>query len=73
MSKFDTHYQAFRRDQLHKLSNMDSDDIIYELGVETDLLMDVLWFRIEEYIQTKYEEEYGYGEEKKVDEDDFDL
>lgn len=57
MPKFDTTYQAYRREQLHRFSNMDPDDIICELNVDTDLLMDVLWFKIEEYIETNYEDE----------------
>jgi len=53
-NQFDTDYQAFRRDKLHMFRNMDPDDIIYELGVDTDTLMDALWFKIEEYIQQEY-------------------
>ena len=67
MPRFDTNYQAFRRECLHRFSNMDPDDIVCELDVSTDLLVDVLWFKIEEWIETKYEEEYGYGEEETDD------
>lgn len=54
MTRFNTTYQAYRREQLHRFSNMDPDDIISELNVDTDLLMDVLWFKIEEYIEDNY-------------------
>ncbi len=61
MPKFDTRYQSFRRDQLHKYREMDPDVLIAELDIDTDILMDVLWFKIEEKIQEDYDE---YEEEQ---------
>lgn len=56
MPKFDTKYQAYRRDQLNKYREMDPDVLIAELDIDTDILMDVLWFKIEEKIQEEYED-----------------
>ena len=61
---YDTDYQAFRRDWLHKLSNMDPDDIICELGIDTDNLIDALWLHIERFISKEYED---YGNEEGED------
>jgi hypothetical protein len=66
MPKFDTTYQAFRRDRLHVFRNMDPDDIVCELGIDTDTLMDALWFKIEEYIQQEYDND---NEESSVEDE----
>lgn len=55
MRRYDTEYQAFRREWLHRLSNMDPDELVCELGIDTDTLMDAIWFKIEEYIEKEYE------------------
>ena len=55
MRRYDTDYQAFRREWLHRFSNMDPDDLVCELDIDTDTLMDVLWFKIEQHIEKEYE------------------
>ena len=64
MRSYDTDFQSYRREWLHRLSNMDPDDIICELGIETDTLIDRLWFEIEEFIQKEYEY-YGDDEDNE--------
>jgi len=56
MPKFDIDYQAFRREQLHKLRNMDPDMLVAELDVNTDTLIDVLWEQVEIYIEENYDD-----------------
>lgn len=67
MPKFDTQYQAYRRDKLHEFRNMDPDYLVDALGIDTDTLMDLLWRQIEEHIETTYEEEFDYGDEESED------
>jgi hypothetical protein len=55
MKGYDTDFQAFRREWLHRFSNMDPDDLICELDIDTDTLMDVLWLQIETHIAKEYE------------------
>ena len=64
MTRYDTGYQAHRRAELHKLRNMDPDDIVSELKLETDELIDKFWEKVETYIEENY-----YGDKDK-DEDD---
>jgi hypothetical protein len=64
MAKYDTTYQAFRRDQLNKYREMDPDVLISELDVDTDILIEVLWFKIEEKIQEDYNNGYENEEEE---------
>ena len=52
---------------MHRLSNMDPDDIICELAIDTDTLMDRLWEEIEEYIARAYDDE-----EEDLDDDEED-
>jgi len=33
---------------------MDPDDIVCELGIDTDTLMEALWLNIEQYISQEY-------------------
>lgn len=63
MTQFNTRYQAYRREQLHKLSNMDPDDLVSELNLSTDEIMDNCWEEIETYI------EEGYTNDEEDDED----
>jgi len=49
---------------------MDPDDIVCELDIDTDTLCDALWFKIEEYIETKYEEDL-YEDEESEDDDEY--
>lgn len=65
MPRFDTRYQAFRREQLHKYSNMDPDCLVSELQVDTNYLIDVLW----EIIETTIEENYDDNHENEDDQD----
>lgn len=67
MRSYDIEYQAFRREWLHRLRNMDPDDLVCELGIDTDTLIDALWFQIEQHI----EKEYEYGEDEDCDEEDL--
>jgi hypothetical protein len=62
MAKYDTRYQSFRRDQLNKYREMDPDVLVSELDMDTDTLMDVLWFKIESKIQEDYEDEQNEEE-----------
>ena len=55
MPRFDTKFQAFRRDKLHMFRNMDPDSIVCELEIDTDVLVDRLWFEIEQHIEKEYE------------------
>ena len=70
MHKYDTDFQAFRRYWLQRFTNMDPDDIVCELDIDTDTLCDALWFKIEEYIETKYEEDL-YEDEESEDDDEY--
>lgn len=67
MRSYDTEYQAFRREWLHRLRNMDPDDLVSELGIDTDTLIDALWFQIEQHIA----KEYDNGDEEDEDEDSY--
>ena len=67
MRNYDTEYQAFRREWLHRFSNMDPDELVCELGIDTDTLMDAIWFKVEEYIEKEYE---YYGEEVEGEDED---
>jgi hypothetical protein len=55
MARYDIEYQAFRREQLHQLRNMDPDVLVAELDLSTDALVDVLWEWVEQYIEEKYD------------------
>jgi len=66
MKGYDTEFQAFRRDWLHRFSNMDPYDLVCELDIDTDTLMDVLWFKIEQHIA----KEYDYYEDENEDDED---
>jgi hypothetical protein len=65
VTRYDTEYQAFRRAELHKLKNMDPDDIVCELKLETEDIIDKFWETVETYIEENY-----YGEEEDSDEED---
>lgn len=65
MPRFDIEYQAYRREQLHKLRNMDPDVLVSELDVSTETLIDVLWETVENYIEENYD---GDEEESSDDE-----
>lgn len=65
MTSYDTKFQAFRRAELHKLSNMDPDDLVAELKLETDEIIDKFWETIEYYIEENY-----YGDEKESGDDE---
>jgi hypothetical protein len=67
MTQFDTAYQAFRREELHKLSNMDPDDLVSELKLESENIIDGCWEEVEIYIQEKYLD--GDEEESEQDSD----
>ena len=54
MKSYDVRFQAFRREHLHRFANMDPDDIVCELGIDTDTLMEALWLNIEQYISQEY-------------------
>jgi hypothetical protein len=57
MPKFDIEYQAFRREQLHRIRNMDPDVLVAELDINTDTLMNVLWEEIEQHIEDNYNDD----------------
>jgi hypothetical protein len=61
MPRFDTEFQAWRRDQLNKLRNMDPDDLVGELDLDTDEILDKMWEKVEFYIEENY---YEYDEEE---------
>lgn len=65
MPRYDIDYQAYRREQLHKLRNMDPDMLVAELNASTDELMDVLWEHVEHYIEENYD---GNEEENNEEE-----
>ena len=55
MTRYDTDYQAFRRDWLHKLRQMDPDVIVAELQLDTDEIIDKFWETVELYIEENYD------------------
>jgi len=61
MVKFDTDYQAYRKDTLHRLRNMDPDELVDELAIDTDSLISALKDDIELYIEETY---YGDNEDE---------
>lgn len=65
MPRYDIAYQAHRREQLHKLRNMDPDMLVAELNVDIDALIDVLWEHVEHYIEENYD-----GDEEENDQDE---
>lgn len=65
MARYDIKFQAYRRQELHRLRNLDPDDIVSELNIETDNLIDRLWEEIEDYIELNYEKEIEYGEDEE--------
>lgn len=69
MPKFDLKYQAYRREQLHIFRNMDPDDIVAELDIDTDTLMDRLWKELEQHIEENYNDEEE-GEDRYYPEED---
>lgn len=58
MTGYDTEFQAYRRNELHKYKNMDPDDLVCELDIQTDELIDKFWEKIEITIEENY-----YGDE----------
>ena len=52
--KYDTDFQAFRRDRLRFLSDMDPYDLVCELDIPTPVLIDRLWDFVELYIEKEY-------------------
>ena len=57
MPRYDIQYQAFRREQLHKLSSMDPYDLVCELGVTSEEVLDKFWELVENRIESEYNEE----------------
>jgi hypothetical protein len=58
-NRYDTDYQAFRANLLSTLRNMDPDDLVDTLAIDTDTLISALWIKIEDYIQQEYEDEHS--------------
>ena len=57
MHRRNTIYEAFEQDLLNTLSNMDPDDLLDLLQIDTLLLLDILSPQVEDYIKEKYREE----------------
>lgn len=70
MKSYDLDFQAFRRDWLHRFKNMDPDDLICELAIDTDTLMDALWLQIERHIEQEYTNDEDERDGVYVDDDD---
>lgn len=55
MSKLDLDFMAFRLSELHRLRNMDPDDIVFLLDVSTGELLKHLSPLVDNYIEEQYD------------------